>query len=147
MPSGKSAGITIFIINPHLHPQFLSLFNSIIKEMVPVFRDIFCDQTGSWMNKNATQATLLEFLHLEIYPLFCDLVVPVPERRTAVFGRGILKFGFQGSKVVDFANLLFLLFAASGKKEKCQSKDQPKSLLRMVVFSHDGSYLLVLFFY
>src|SRR5665647_954071 len=144
MAPRKSTGITVFIINPHLHPQFLSLFYSIIKEMVPIFRDIFCDQTGSWMNKNATQASFLEFLHLKIYPLFGDLVVPVPKWRTAVFGRWILKFGLQGSKVVDFANLLFLLFFASGKKEKCQSKDQPKSVLRIVVFSHHGR--LKLFF-
>ena len=113
--SCESAWIAVFIIDPDFHSQLFPFLYGIIKEMMPIFGNVFRDQSRSGMNENTSQSTIFELFHVEIDPLFGNFIVPVPQRGTAVFGGRVLQFGLQRGKIIDFATPIILFLFASGK--------------------------------
>ena len=101
MSTGKATWVGVLVINPDFHPQLFAFEDGIVEKVVPVSRKVFGDQSRARMDKHTADPTFLEFLHLKVDPLFGDLVVPVPEWRTPVFGRRINEILFQSCIGLD----------------------------------------------
>ena len=70
---------TVLVINVALHAKLFAVEHAPFPKSEPLFAEIFCDQSGTRMDKNSAESELLELgeLFFEATPL--KLIIPYPE--------------------------------------------------------------------
>lgn len=118
VPSGKAAGIGIFIVNPDVQPQFLPLFHAVFPKAEPLVREILRYQPRTRVHKGTAKACLLQLAQHAVDVGLGHIRIPYPQRnRTEVLG-GICKLFLQLFQAVH----PFLL-AGTGSGGGSQQKD------------------------
>ena len=78
-PARTSGRPAILVIQPGLHPLFLSIVCAGIDQREPLFSQILCFQSGSGMHEESSETHFMHYVDLSCQLCFVQLPVPCPK--------------------------------------------------------------------
>ncbi|MNO36121.1 hypothetical protein D3C76_261850 [compost metagenome] len=91
LPVCKTAGPTVLVIEPGVHPQPAAFLNRSADGLHPFFAHVRRLQPAPGMHEEAANSRPVHLFNLPLQLLFLQPVIPGPERNGAVCGRRVLQ--------------------------------------------------------